>query len=159
MKLVFRRLTGCWFGPVAGLVGAAFIVYVPLVGGWSGCSGGYPYPCDPVRIVHHAVTLVPGTSIAPLFVVVSAVLALQLLAPDAKFLILVGAATIALWLATAYALYTYADPISVWFVRRGYIFDTGALASEIVAVMLPASLLPVAAGLLRLRGRPSAPAR
>jgi hypothetical protein len=146
VRLLGQRLAAAWYGPIAGLIALAFILFVPMNHQCFGVTGARGSPSGDLCFWS---TGIAGSS--SLFVVAFAVLValgVQLLSTDPRFQVAVGLLTTALWLVILFELPNY--NVGYWASVHGIEYTGSNLDREFL-LMLPSGLLPLIAGIKRLR--------
>jgi hypothetical protein len=144
-------MAACWYGPIAGWVGLAFILFAPVNHQCFGVSAARGSSSGSFCDWSTGLTGSKPLSLSVLVVAISIVLALELLSSDARFLILIGMATTALWVVVLVVLLPNYNVV-YWAEVHGLEFYSANLEAETL-LMLPSGLLPVIAGIRRLRGQ------
>jgi hypothetical protein len=148
MTRVARSLKAAWYGPLAGLLALAFILFVPaghhcwgILGARGSASGIYCSWSTPLA----------GSSWISLAVVALAVLTvlgIQLLSTNPRFLVAVGLLTVAFCVVALIAVPNY--NVAYWASVHDLEYTDSDLQTTLL-LMLPSGLLPLYAGLRRLR--------
>ncbi len=150
MTKVARSLKAAWYGPLAGLLGLAIILFVPAR---HDCAGILGARGSPSGIFCSWSTPIAGSSWISLAVVALAVLivlGIQLLSANPRFLVAVGLLTVAFWVAALIAVPNY--NVGYWASVHDLEYS-GSDLDTMLLLMLPSGLLPLFAGLRRLRGQ------
>lgn len=152
-KRVNRRLAASWYGPIAGGIGLALILFAPLSHPCAGAVGIIGGPSGPLCGWVTAFDASRPASVALVALAVSAVLLLQVLSTAPRYLAAVGVASTVLWIVTILVVLPNYD-VDYWASVHGLEFRYGDTETETL-LMLPSGLLPVIAAIRRLRRQSS----
>lgn len=147
-----ERLRAAWYGPLAGLAGICFIALVPAVHQCFGVAGSVGTQSGSFCGWESGFAGTRPDAVLELVAAVVALLILQVLFSDPRYLVGIGVATTLLWIVCL----AFIEPnynVSYWASSHGVGFRSG-LETETL-VMLPSGLLPLIAGIRRLRRQSS----
>ena len=142
-------LAASWYGPIAGWVALAFILFVPANHQCFGVTAPRGSTSGSFCTWTTGFSGSRTASLVVLAAVVSVVLAVQLVSSDRRFLVAVGVATTTLWIVTFVALLPNIH-IVYWAELHGLEFDSARMETETL-LMLPSGLLPLIGGTRYLR--------
>lgn len=144
-----KRLAASWFGPVAGGVGLALIVFAPLSYHCAGAAGVIGGPSGDLCGWSTAFDASRPESVAVVAAAVLVVLSLQLLSSNNLYLAAVGAASTILWVLLILVVMPNYN-VGYWASVHNLEFRSADLETETL-LMLPSGLLPLIAAIRRLR--------
>lgn len=149
MAAAAQRLRACWYGPLFGSAVLAFSISIPAFHYCYGIESRFPYPADPMCGWRTGITALPGATLVLPALLVLVLLALQLVSSDGRWLVAIGAVTALL--SVGFDVFVLPEPsFQDWLSRNGIDARPYEAGWELL-FMLPAGLLPLLAGIRRLR--------
>lgn len=144
-----KRLAASWYGPIAGCIGLALIVFAPLSYHCAGAAGIIGGPSGPLCGWSTGFDASRPESVAVVAAAVLAVLSLQVLSSKSLYLAATGAATTILWVALILVVLPNYE-VGYWASVHFLEFRAADMETETL-LMLPSGLLPLIAAIRRLR--------